>query len=177
MSFSPLTFAVMTKLAADEGITDPARQTFYGVLGGAFGSSPLGIGIALALANQEAESTPPPRPVTRALTITSPQLLPAATDGQPYSYTLQATGGTAPYTWVVSGGTLPTSKNFSLAATGVLSGTAAPSGGDDLSYPLTIQVTDNAKPPATQTQLFLFKVGAAANTLQAAPQVSPKPKR
>jgi len=63
----------------------------------------------------------------------------------------------------------------------VLTGTADSKGVDDGSYPLTIQVTDTAKTPATQTQLFLFKVGAAASTLQktqqTAQQVSPKLKR
>ncbi|MCA8910796.1 MAG: hypothetical protein KDB82_03765 [Planctomycetes bacterium] len=35
----------------------------------------------------------------QALQITSPATLPAGTEGQAYSYTFQATGGTAPYYW------------------------------------------------------------------------------
>ncbi len=42
--------------AAQEGITDPGRQNFYGLLGAVMGSSPLGLGVTLTLANQEAEA-------------------------------------------------------------------------------------------------------------------------
>src|ERR1700691_3811442 len=135
MPFSPLAFAVMTKLADDVGVTDPSRQTFYGILGAAL-PSPVGIGIAMALANQEGESTPTPPPVPKALTINSPQQLPPAADGVAYNYTFQATGGVAPYTWSLGSGSLPTSGNFSLAANGILGGTADKGGADDGSYPL-----------------------------------------
>ena len=166
MPFSPLACAVMTKLADDVGVTDPSRQTFYGILGAAL-PSPVGIGIAMALANQEGESTPTPQPVPKALTINSPQQLPAAADGVAYNYTFQATGGTTPYTWTVNPASLPASGNFSLAANGILSGTADKGGADDGSYPLLIQVTDSAKNPATVSSLFLLQVGAGAANLKA----------
>lgn len=46
---------------------------------------------------------------TKATTvaITTDSLLPNGTAGQPYDLALQATGGTPPYTWAVSNGTLP----------------------------------------------------------------------
>ena len=47
--------------------------------------------------------------------------LPAGTVQQSYSHTLQATGGTAPYQWSLSAGTLP--AGLTLSAGGVISGT------------------------------------------------------
>jgi hypothetical protein len=162
--FNVLSFVLSQQIAAKEGITDPARQNFYGLLGGVLGSNPVGLGVTVALANQEAEDNPPPRQVT-PLTITSPQVLPPATDGQAYSATLKAIGGTPPYTWAVAAGTFPQNgHNIALNdATGVISGTPDAKGADDGSFPLSIQVTDSAKPTAsTQSQLFLLKVGGGA---------------
>jgi Putative Ig domain len=54
------------------------------------------------------------------LTITTASL-PNGTVGSAYSQTLQATGGTPPYSWTVYSGSLPT--GLSLNSTGVISGT------------------------------------------------------
>lgn len=71
-------------------------------------------------------------------TITvNPATLPAMTNGAAYSATFSATGGTAPYTFAVSSGSLPTG----LTLTGnTLSGTFSGSG----SYSFTITATDYA---------------------------------
>ena len=53
-------------------------------------------------------------------------VLPQGTVSAAYSYTLAATGGTAPYTWAVSSGALP--AGLSLATTGVVSGTPTTAG-------------------------------------------------
>jgi hypothetical protein len=58
-----------------------------------------------------------------AITTTS---LPNAVIGQPYSQTLQATGGTAPYSWLKISGSLP--PGLSLASDGVISGTPTEGG-------------------------------------------------
>ena len=55
-----------------------------------------------------------------ALSITTTSLPPAQV-GVAYSATLTATGGVGPYTWAVSGGSLP--AGLSLSAAGVISGT------------------------------------------------------
>lgn len=55
------------------------------------------------------------------LEIVTPQELPAAEEGQYYSYTLQANGGVSPYTW---GGTPP--QGFSMDQSGVLSAQNVP---------------------------------------------------
>ena len=49
--------------------------------------------------------------------------LPGGTAGTAYSTTLQASGGTTPYSWSVSTGTLPAGLSL-VASTGVISGNA-----------------------------------------------------
>jgi uncharacterized delta-60 repeat protein len=56
----------------------------------------------------------------------SPDTLPAATQGIDYSQTLRATGGTAPYRFAITDGTLP--AGVSLDSTGVLSGSSSVAG-------------------------------------------------
>ena len=63
--------------------------------------------------------------------------LPGGIVGQPYSFTLQATGGNPPYTWwYAKGGDLPRGVHFSTA--GVLSGTPKKAG----NYSITFRVRD-----------------------------------
>jgi uncharacterized protein YhjY with autotransporter beta-barrel domain len=58
---------------------------------------------------------------TASLTI-NPASLPAAVAGKPYSQTVVASGGTAPYTYSIAAGALPPGLTLN-AATGVISGT------------------------------------------------------
>ena len=78
--------------------------------------------------------------------------MPTAQTGTAYSSTLVATGGTAPYTWGVSAGTLP--AGITLSPTGVLSGTATVTG----SWSFTARVAD-AKGQA-DTQALTLTVAA-----------------
>jgi hypothetical protein len=71
-----------------------------------------------------------------APTITTTSPLPAGTVGTAYSQTIAATGGTAPYTWTITSGSIP---GLSLnSSTGVLSGTPTTPN----VYSITAQVTD-----------------------------------
>ena len=73
--------------------------------------------------------------------------------GNAYTSTLATTGGTAPFTWTLSGGALPTgSPNLSLdPGTGVVSGTpGAPAG----NFNATFTVTDSTGRTATGSVLF-----------------------
>ena len=70
-------------------------------------------------------------------------VIPGGTRGTAYSTTLEATGGTSPYTWLVSGGALP--PGFGMTPTGVISGTPTTTG----SYSFTAQVHDSAGHLAT----------------------------
>jgi hypothetical protein len=80
------------------------------------------------------------------LTITTTSL-PNGTLGQSYTTTLQATGGTAPYTWTIATGSLPPGLSVS-SSTGVISGIPTTAG----TYAFTAQVTDATSPtPETAT--------------------------
>ncbi len=79
------------------------------------------------------------------LTINSTSL-PGGIPNQTYKATLSADGGTAPYTWSVTSGTLP--SGLSLAkATGVISGTPTASS----TTSLTFKVADSSSPAQTKT--------------------------
>jgi thermitase len=108
---------------------------------------------------------------TRSLTLTvnaaapaplaiATSTLPAGTAGTAYSTALSATGGTSPYTWSITAGTLPSGITLSPSA-GTLSGTpmaaasatltfrVADSAGGSITRSLTL--TMNAAPPAAGT--------------------------
>jgi hypothetical protein len=70
-------------------------------------------------------------------TITlSPATLPGGTVGAVYNQTITASGGTAPYTFAVTSGTLP--PGLTLSSTGLLSGTPTTAG----SFNFTVTATD-----------------------------------
>jgi hypothetical protein len=75
-----------------------------------------------------------------SLSITTPALLPAAPLSLPYSVTLSATGGTAPYAWSQVGFELPT--GITLSSSGVLSGTATNPQQEGTGYQFTVKVAD-----------------------------------
>ena len=71
----------------------------------------------------------------------------------PYSQTLQATGGTSPYTWSINTGSLPTGLTLG-ASSGMISGSSTISG----SFSVTIKVIDAAN--AIATSAFLLEAVA-----------------
>jgi len=79
-----------------------------------------------------------------ALTITTASL-PADTVGIAYNQTLAATGGSTPYTWAISSGSLPAGLSL-VASTGAITGTPTTSGTSSF----TARVTDNASATATK---------------------------
>ena len=91
------------------------------------------------------------------LQITSSQL-PGGTVGSAYSATLSASGGTSPYSWSVSSGTLPT--GLSLSSTGTISGTPTVAG----AFPFTVAVKDAASASASAS-LSINVVTAAPPTV------------
>ncbi len=92
-------------------------------------------------------------PAPLAITTAS---LPSGVAGALYSATLQATGGTPPYSWALTAGSLPT--GLSLSSGGVISGTPGSSG----TFDLGIQVTDSSSPtPKTATSSLVLQVSAA----------------
>jgi len=79
----------------------------------------------------------------------SPAGLPAGSLGSPYSQTITASGGTAPYAFAVSSGALP--EGVTLSPSGVLSGTPTASG--DFSF--TITATDSSGCPGARDYTLL----------------------
>jgi large repetitive protein len=79
--------------------------------------------------------------------------LPNAQEGQPYSATLAATGGTTPYTWSATG--LPANLAVD-PSTGVISGT--PAAGTAGTYSIGVTVTDSDVTPETATATLSLTV-------------------
>jgi len=92
-----------------------------------------------------------------AITTTS---LPGATVGTAYSVSLAASGGTPPYSWSLTSGSLP--PGLSLSSSGVISGTPTTSG--NTSFGVT--VTDSTTPtPETATATFSISVASQTTTV------------
>ncbi|WP_168389207.1 IPTL-CTERM sorting domain-containing protein [Xylophilus sp. Leaf220] len=106
-----------------------------------------------------------------APTITvAPTSLPNAVAGQAYSSTLTANGGTAPYSFAITAGALP--SGVSLSPTGVLAGTATVAG----TFNFTVSATDGSSgsgAPFSGSRAYALTVGAPAVTI--APLTLPSP--
>lgn len=84
------------------------------------------------------DAAPKPKPKILSISTTS---LPSGTVGTAFSATLTATGGTTPYKWSLTSGTLP--AGLSLSTAGPISGTpTAPANAASL----TFKVTDSGRP-------------------------------
>jgi hypothetical protein len=93
------------------------------------------------------------------LSITTASLL-GGTVNATYSATLAASGGTLPYTWSLTGGTL-LPNGLTLSAAGVISGIPTVAG----SFNFTVQVVDSANPAATITKALSITIAAAPSNL------------
>jgi subtilisin family serine protease len=109
-------------------------------------------------------SPDPATPQALAISTTS---LPAGRVGVSYSQTLQANGGTAPYTWTVTG--LDTANSGLSATNGVITGTPRVT----TTYTLNISVTDSATPPATVSRSMTLTVQPPSVVPGAFNKVSP----
>jgi uncharacterized protein YhjY with autotransporter beta-barrel domain len=101
--------------------------------------------------------------VASATVSLTPATLPNPTAEAPYSATLTAAGGTAPYTFSVGSGTLPAGLSLN-AATGVLSGTTNVAG----SFTFGLKVTDSSTgvgAPFSASNSYTLAVAAPALSL------------
>lgn len=112
-------------IAAEDGIFTAYFTPFRTVDSFSF-SSPAG--------NESIGDAPAPASAPLVITTTS---LSAAVVGAPYGQTLTASGGTAPYTWSIPAGMLPT--GLYLGSNGSISGTPAVAG----SIAFGVKVTDS----------------------------------
>ena len=90
--------------------------------------------------------------------LITPQSLPAGTVNIPYSATFTATGGTPPYSWSISSGSLPAGIALN-SGTGVISGTSALAG----TYNFTIRVVDSGSPAQAATQAQSIVIAPAGS--------------
>ncbi|XAS66563.1 putative Ig domain-containing protein [Micrococcaceae bacterium Sec5.7] len=91
----------------------------------------------------------------RLLVITSPSQLPAGTVGAAYAIGVFADGGTTPYTWTQTAGTLPPGLTLQ-ASPGRIQGTPTTAG----TFSFTLRVNDSATQSATGT--FSITINAPA---------------
>ena len=102
-------------------------------------------------------SKPSAEPNGQSLQITT-ATLPTGTLGNSYTATLSASGGTAPYTWSLTSGKLPSNLELN-GASGVISGSPSQAIANLL---LTFRVSDSSNPPASQSANLLLSISTAA---------------
>ena len=96
--------------------------------------------------------------VSPVLSITTPAL-PTAVINVAYSFTMQAAGGTGPYSWSITGGRLP--SGMTLDPSGLISGTPTFTS----SSSITFKVTDSSSPVQTATMAFPLAVVTSGVTI------------
>jgi len=93
-----------------------------------------------------------------ALTITTTSPLPNGTVDTFYSATFAASGGTAPYAWTISSGSVP---GLAMTSTGVLTGVPAAAS----AYSISVRVIDSTTPThLTTTAIFNITTVVSTNT-------------
>ncbi|MFL6214131.1 MAG: putative Ig domain-containing protein [Blastocatellia bacterium] len=101
-----------------------------------FGATTTNVAISVT-----GSATPPPTPPPATAVAITTSSLPFGTKGVFYSAQFAATGGTTPYSWVVTSGTLP--PGLTLNPNGVLSGTPTLSG--TFAFGVTVRDTSGGK--------------------------------
>jgi large repetitive protein len=97
--------------------------------------------------------------LVQGLNITTAPTLPGGSVGTSYSAPLNVSGGTAPYSWLISAGALPAGLSLN-PATGTIAGTPTSAG----AFTFTVQVTDSASLKATKQFALAIGTGLAITT-------------
>ena len=92
--------------------------------------------------------------IVAGLTITTAPTLPSGVAGVSYSQSLAAVGGTTPYTWSITTGSLPNGLSLN-SGTGAITGTPSSNG----NFNFTVQVSDAAS--VKSTNLYWIRATAA----------------
>jgi len=112
--------------------------------------------LASLAACSDDESGPVTPPTPQSLTITTAAMPTGYTCG-PYNMNMEATGGTAPYTWSIADGTLP--DGISMSDEGKVMGVMTETG----DYTFTVRVTDSATPAHEVDQEFTLHMAVPSN--------------
>ena len=102
--------------------------------------------------------------INAALAIVTSSL-PNGMAGSPYSQTLAGSGGTPPYGWTVSSGTLP--AGLTLGASGLLAGTPTAAG----TFTFTVQIRDAGSLSATRSLQLIVTPAVTISNLSLLPGV------
>ena len=108
-------------------------------------------------------------PVCPVITV-NPATLPAGVIGTPYSQTITATGGIAPYTFAVTSGALPNGLTLN-PTTGIISGTPTTAG----QFNFMITATDANGCPGSRAYLLVIPVVAVCPLITVNPPTLPTP--
>ncbi|MCZ7375787.1 fibronectin type III domain-containing protein [Micromonospora sp. WMMC250] len=128
---TPQTFTGTDTTQTVTGLTGGATYTFRVAAINAAGTGPQSAASAAVTVNPAPTLTFAPPPPGKVY--------------DPYQYQLTVAGGTAPFAWSVSAGSLPTGLTLD-PVTGLLSGTPTVSG----TFPFTVRVTDSFNQSATR---------------------------
>ena len=137
---SPISFSIPNATSAMNGTT--VQVNLYGCTGGSASVTSSVAGLTVAASQS-------------ALTVSTTSL-PNATESVAYGQGLAAAGGTLPYSWSISSGTLPT--GLSLSSAGAISGSTTVAG----AFPFTVLVKDAAAHSAS-ANLSIDAVTAATS--------------
>ncbi|MEU8331181.1 fibronectin type III domain-containing protein [Micromonospora sp. NPDC048839] len=138
---TPQTFTGTATTQIVTGLTGGATYTFRVAATNAAGTGPQSAPSASVPVNPAPTLTFAPPPPGRAY--------------DPYQYQLTVTGGTSPFAWSVSAGSLPAGLTLD-PATGLLSGTPTVAG----TYSFTVRVTDSFQQSATRpVELVIAPLG------------------
>ena len=165
--------AYSAKLAASGGTAPYAWSVTSGILppgvsldaaSGTLSGIPTGGAYGATLVLEVKDAASPAHTATATLTITvlaqdlkaTTNSLPDGHVGSAYDATLTAVGGTAPYSWTLTSGTLPAGLALN-ATSGEITGTPTTNAADAM---LTFQVADSAKPPATASTTLSLTISA-----------------
>ena len=118
------------------------------------GSSSVTVTVTDASNPVKSVSQPETITINPSGTLSLTASLPIATVGVPYTYTLQATGGTPPYTYTVTAGSLP--PGITMPSDGVISGTPTQPGASSF----TATVTDSTLATASVPLVLLVQYPA-----------------
>ena len=147
-----------------------------GFIGGTFAGLPEGANLVVGSTTlrisyvggtgNDVTLTVAPAPPVPSITTTSP--LPGGTVGTAYSSTIAGSGGTPPYAWSVTNGSLPPGVTLN-ASTGALSGTPTTAG----TFNFTVTLTDNAAQAASTPFALTIAAAPPPVTTQPVPMLGP----